>query len=206
MRRCVSLFHILWWVSKLNVLRWPPQRVVFDFSVCCVFIHTAKLRQFPDTTKFRHLNWADFQQELTRFRRACFRSANSIRASFLHSLTRNLGANFSKGEGSDVACCIIVQQKKGTQPYFIWSIIYIYIIEFLLRVNVSLFQASDTCNNATNFPLWNKLCRIVGRPSESAKNRPFHREIWTPSTWSANTNYAIKSKSFLKFLTFFLWI
>ena len=143
-------------VERLGVLRWPPQRVAFNFSAWCVFIHSTKVRDYSDTTKFRHPNWADFQQELTRFRRACFRSANSIRASFLHSLTRNLGADFSKGEGSDVACCIIVQQKKGHNPILfgqLYIYIYIYIIEFLLRVNVSLFQASDTCNNATNFPL-----------------------------------------------------
>ncbi len=68
---------------------------------------TAKVRHFSDTAKFRHPNSSDFQQQLTGFRRACFRSAKSMRASlctrllatltrFLHRANGGGGASLSK--------------------------------------------------------------------------------------------------------------
>ena len=50
----VSLPNLTYYVATFNTLR-------------SLIFHTAKIRQFPDATKFRPSNWGGFQHELERF-------------------------------------------------------------------------------------------------------------------------------------------
>ena len=57
---------------------------------CVIRIDIANLQQFLDTTKFRHPNWVEFQQEFDEIS-SSLRPLGKVDASItLHSLTRNL--------------------------------------------------------------------------------------------------------------------
>ena len=72
------------------VLRWPSYSVTFRIVACVIRIDIANLQQFLDTTKFRHPNWVEFQQEFDEISSSLLPLGKVDASITLHSLTRNL--------------------------------------------------------------------------------------------------------------------